>query len=121
MWTYKQSTGYLVNHDNTVSYKCYAGAPGYVNKPEFEREKGKGVIPKGFYTIQPPRDSKRTGRAVHDLIPDPTNEMYGRSAFQIHGDSVRNPGTASNGCIILNQPYRGAVWKSGDHKLQVIE
>lgn len=121
MWKYSQSTGKLVSEDGKTTYKGYAGAPGYVNKPEFEHEKAKGVLPKGLYTIQPPRDSSRTGRAVNDLIPDPTNEMFGRSAFQIHGDSVRNPGTASNGCIIINQPFRGTIWKSGDHKLQVIE
>lgn len=119
MWKYSQSTGILKNEAHGVSFKGYSGAPGYVNKPEHQEVKSKGVLPVGFYTIQPPRDSSRTGKNVLDLIPDPSNEMFGRSAFQIHGDSVKNPGTASNGCIIINQPHRTFIWNTGDHKLEV--
>lgn len=120
MWVYQQSTGTLKNTTHQVMLQGYSGAPGYVNKPEHQNVKSKGVLPVGYYTIQPPRDSTRTGKNVLDLIPDPSNEMFGRSAFQIHGDSVKNPGTASNGCIIINQPHRTMIWKTGDHKLQVI-
>jgi hypothetical protein len=57
---------------------------------------------------------------VMRLTPDPTNEMFGRSAFLIHGDSIKAPGTASEGCIIQSNPVRTLVSKSSNRRLQVI-
>jgi RHS repeat-associated protein len=52
-----------------------------------------GPIPDGDYTIE----AQRTNSSRRDLTPAPTNEMHGRSGFQIHGCSNRN--TCSQGCI----------------------
>lgn len=40
--------------------------------------------------------------------------------FRIHGDSIRAPGTASHGCIILPRAIRDRIWASGDRALQVV-
>lgn len=54
------------------------------------------------------------------LIPDPSNEMYGRGDFYCHGDSIENPGCASEGCVILPRTVRETIWNSTDHELQVV-
>jgi hypothetical protein len=46
--------------------------------------------------------------------------MFGRSGFLMHGDNIRLPGTASEGCIILPRDLREAIWNSADHTLEVI-
>src|SRR6266850_4122660 len=53
------------------------------------------------------------------LTPDASNQMFGRTAFLIHGDSVVEPGTASRGCIIMSRGIRNEVAPSGDHVLTV--
>ena len=55
------------------------------------------------------------------LEPDPSNNMCGRSGFLIHGDSKKHPGSASQGCIIVNIKYRKDMWNNGDKILEVIE
>jgi hypothetical protein len=53
------------------------------------------------------------------LTPDPSNEMFGRSAFFIHGDNPQLNHTASDGCIILIRPLRADISNSGDDDLIV--
>jgi hypothetical protein len=47
-----------------------------------------------------------------------TNTL-GRGGFLIHGDSVRAPGTASQGCIIMDPATRQRISSSGDVDLTV--
>jgi Protein of unknown function (DUF2778) len=98
----------------------YSGAVGYKNNPDNEDLKERGPIPCGSYAIHPPVDTVTHGPFVMWLTPDPANEMYGRSAFGIHGDSVTQPGTASEGCIILPRYARDRIAESGDSLLKVI-
>lgn len=79
-----------------------------------------GPIPAGNYFIQKPEDTVTHGPYVLPLVPYSSNEMFGRSGFLIHGDSVVNPGTASEGCIILSRDVREKIWASTDHGLTVI-
>lgn len=44
------------------------------------------------------------------LTPIPSNKMFRRNAFLIHGDSITAPGTASAGCIIFNSGPRKKIW-----------
>lgn len=37
----------------------------------------------------------------------------------IHGDSIARPGTASEGCVILDRSMREQIWSGGDHTLEV--
>jgi hypothetical protein len=69
-----------------------------------------GPLPTGSYTIGPAEDSVKLGPVAMPLVPDPANQMHGRSGFFIHADSVANPGTASEGCIV---PVNGVNGEAG--------
>lgn len=53
--------------------------------------------------------------------PDPANDMCGRGGFLIHGDSTADPGTASQGCIILNRSQREQIAANPVKLLRVVE
>lgn len=127
MWIYSQSTGELnyfgsSTEINTIvlPYTGYSGKGDGKNNPDLENVEGVGPIPRGVYDIQAPVDTVTHGPYVLPLTPEENNDMYGRSGFLIHGDSIVDPGNASEGCIILPRVARNAVWDSGDHKLNVI-
>lgn len=125
MWTYIQKSGELL-HDGEhegVGYFGYndpdSGQEGK-NNPDLQNIHDVGPIPVGRYVIGSPHDTLTHGPFVLPLTPDAANQMFGRSAFLIHGDSVVEPGTASRGCIIMNRVIRNEVATSGDHALTVI-
>lgn len=120
MWVYSQSTGTIRRDDGPVAGIGYAGSGRYKNDPNAQDREDQGPLPRGDYTIEPPVDTKTHGPYVLWLVPDVTNEMEGRSAFGIHGDSVVEAGTASEGCIVQAKRTRVKVWDSGDHRLRVI-
>ena len=116
---YSQSTGDLkVNWVKVAT--GYSGYGGGKNKSSMEGVRGVGPIPKGEYEIQAPRASARTGPYVLPLVPV-GHDALGRSDFQIHGDSRSNPGTASNGCIVVGRAIRERIWTSGVRKLVVVQ
>lgn len=98
----------------------YSGQPDCKNDPDKCALHDRGPIPPGLYTIEPPRDTETHGPYVLPLTPNEKNEMYGRSGFLIHGDSVSHPGSASHGCIILPRVVREAIHKSADINLEVV-
>lgn len=121
MWQYEQATGRLRDENGTVQGVGYSGRyPDGKNKPEMQDEQNVGPIPAGEYSIGLPVDTVTHGPFVLPLVPDPKNQMFGRSAFLIHGDSVVAPGTASEGCIIMARDVRQQIAKSGDNVLEVI-
>jgi hypothetical protein len=126
MWVWDQSAGVAISPDGK-RYAGYSGKGRGRNNPALQGVRGIGPLPRGRYRIGTPRTSQRTGPFVMDLFPmdatpaDTRHDETGRSAFQIHGDSVRNPGTASSGCIILPRAVREAIWRSGDHVIEVVE
>lgn len=79
-----------------------------------------GPLPCGFYDMQAPVDTEKHGPYVLWLTPDPANQMFGRSGFGWHGDSIEHPGYASEGCICSPRSPRQSAWGSLDHRLQVI-
>lgn len=97
----------------------YSGAPGYKNNSSYECIKEKGPLPRGLYRIDEPYNSPHTGAYTLSLSPSAGNDMCGRSAFKIHGDSVTHPGMASNGCIVMPLSSRKKIWDSGDRDLRV--
>ena len=119
MWTYEQATGRMLQDGNRVAIG-YSGAGDGKNNPAMQDVHNVGPIPVGNYEIGEPSDTKTHGPYVLHLTPDPANEMYGRSGFLIHGDSVVAPGTASEGCIILGRAIREKIWTSEDHALEVV-
>lgn len=127
MWVYHQSTGKLY-HDGRYMGNGYSGKIPWKNYPNAQNRHGEGPIPRGRYTIGEPFDNRSrnghhgTGPYSMRLAPYASNQMFGRSAFLIHGDSV-NPkefGNASDGCIILSKPLRHLVGTSGDRALEVV-
>jgi Protein of unknown function (DUF2778) len=119
-WKYQQSTGWLLGTDGSV-FKGYSGAePEGFNNPAMQEVHNIGPIPQGMYTIEAPMDTEAHGPYALPLIPVEGNQMFGRSSFLMHGDSIESPGTASEGCVIMARAIRQIVWNSTDHVLQVI-
>ncbi len=118
-WSYDQASGRLTR-DGEVIGTGYAGKGASKNVPEDQDKPFLGPLPRGTYRIGPVRaDGGHMGPFVLPLTPDPDNVMFGRDAFFIHGDSVANPGTASDGCIILGPRFRHMIADSGDTTLIV--
>ena len=117
-WTYYQASGKL-SHDGTDIGEGYSGAGDGKNNPDMQEVHNVGPLPRGEYTINAPQHTVTHGPYVLPLTPNPANEMFGRSGFLMHGDSVVNPGTASEGCIIMPRHIREQVWSSDDHSLTV--
>lgn len=117
---YYQQTGELKLASGQLLYMCYSGHGEGKNNPDMQHIKRVGPIPKGKYIIGPVYDSSRTGPYTIKLTPYDDNEMFGRSAFRIHGDSIKQPGTASTGCIIAPRHIRESIILSGDKELTVI-
>lgn len=88
----------------------YSGTGRGRNNPEREGVRDEGPIPRGRYTIGPPRNSRRTGDFILDLGAD-GHDARGRDFFQIHGDNQE--GDASQGCIILPRACREAINERG--------
>jgi hypothetical protein len=119
MWIYTQATGWLSKSGKNL-YRGYSGSPEGKNNPQMEDRHNVGPIPTGKYSIGQPHDTSTHGPYVLSLTPDPKNIMFGRAGFLIHGDSIANPGTASQGCIILPKAARELIYQSGDHDLEVV-
>jgi len=128
MWIYSQSTGRLklkaktIVQGSDIIYTSvgYSGHKSGKNNPAMQNEKGIGPIPQGLWVIGDAYLSRNTGPYTIVLTPDGHTKTFGRSAFRIHGDSVKFPGTASHGCIILPRRDREKIIESGDKSLMVV-
>jgi len=120
MWTYRQIDGALLDQNEKILSFGYSGAGAGKNNPEMENVHDVGPIPRGRYRIGKPVDTVTHGPRVLPLTPFPENKMFGRSGFLMHGDSVVNPGTASEGCIVQPRFARERVAESGDDVLVVV-
>lgn len=125
MWVWDQSAGTLSRNGKLVS-KGYSGNGRGKNNPALEGVQGIGPVPAGRWKIGAPYDSNSVGpyalrlEAVDAHFGDDKHDGTGRGSFRIHGDSVRAPGTASRGCIILPRNIRQMIWTSGDRDLLVV-
>lgn len=124
-WIYEQATGRLMDPSGAIAATGYAGGncgknPEGKNNPAMQDCKAIGPLPVGRYTLSTPQLQSHLGPFAIPLIPAPGNEMFGRSGFFVHGDSIEHPGAASEGCIIVPRTVRGAMWESNDHSLEVI-
>lgn len=123
MWTYRQSTGEMLDAAGACRGVGYAGAGAGKNNPAMQFVQDVGPLPRGRYRIMPPVDTVTHGPFVLWLTPDPSNDMGGRGGFGIHGDSIPHPGTASEGCVIQALMVRRliAAGLATDDELQVVE
>jgi len=119
MWEYEVNTRTLRKDGAIVSSKGYAGAVGFKDSTGNECVKYKGPLPRGTYIIGSPSTNPKTGKYSLPLTPSLSNNMCGRHAFLIHGDSIKKPGTASEGCIVLPISIRMKIWASRDRNLIV--
>lgn len=125
MWTWHQAAGELRHNGKLVS-RGYSGKGRGKNNPSMQHMQAMGPIPRGDWKLIDVYNSKRVGPfaiTVHaaDGTADDRHDETGRSAFRIHGDSIKAPGTASMGCIILPRAIREQMWRSGDRDLRVVE
>jgi hypothetical protein len=120
MWTYQQSTGKVLDPNGIVVGYAYSGKGQYKNDPEAQSLHDQGPIPEGYYSIGSPRDTVTHGPFVLPLLPHQDNQMFGRNNFLIHGDSVVQPGTASEGCIVAARYIREDIAKSPVKLLAVV-
>jgi hypothetical protein len=118
-WKYVQANGNLIYADQLIT-TGYSGFEESKNRPECERLKGIGPIPRGRYHIGERFESESHGPVCMHLSPLKGTETYGRDGFLIHGDSVRRPGTASHGCVILDRHTRLLIATSHDRELEVV-
>ena len=119
-WRWDQSAGSL-SRDGRFIARGYSGAGIGKNNPDLETRVATGPIPRGRWRILAPRDRRQTVGPYAMPLEPVGHAAHGRSAFMIHGDSAKAPGTASRGCIILPRNVREMIWNSGDHVLEVVE
>lgn len=122
MWTYEQKSGLILWPSGEKLSTGYSGNGEGLNAPEMESVHGVGPIPCGTYTMQEPVNSPTHGPFAIPLVPDPANQMFGRSAFLIHGDEIAHAGEhlASHGCIVTGVFTRKTMWESQDRLVMVI-
>ena len=127
--TYEQDTGVFTiwaviddGGNERCLYECsgYAGRGDHKNRPASECRRGEGPLPRGVYRVGVPQEHPRLGPVAFPLYPFGSNRMCGRSGFWIHGDSRRNPGNASHGCIILNRVAREAIIEFNVRTVEVL-
>jgi hypothetical protein len=125
-WVWDQSKGEMHRNGQLIS-RGYSGKGRGRNNPALQGVQGIGPIPRGRWLMMGIYDSANVGPRtitlwrVGDDKFDDFDQLTGRGAFRIHGDSIRAPGTASKGCIILPRAIREAMWSSGDCALEVVE
>jgi len=97
----------------------YSGKGDGKNNPDKEGVRNVGPIPAGKYQLSKPRDYKGM-KNCFDVTPEGHNALD-RTEFLIHGDSKKNPGSASEGCIILEPAIRKQIAESGITRLRVVK
>lgn len=123
-WLYKQLTGELVRMSFAMEvsprYSGYSGHGEGKNNPALQSVAFVGPIPVGTYLISTAFEDPEKGPVVMRLTPMPDTETFGRDAFLMHGDSITDPGNASEGCICQDRDAREAVSDSSDYILNVV-
>lgn len=119
MHTYSQSSGNWRLEGESL-FTGYSGNKEGKNNPLLENVRDVGPIPRGLYQISEPFDTETHGPFVMRLMPIGATYTFGRSGFLLHGDSITNPGTASEGCIVASRLARERVAASLDNQLTVI-
>lgn len=122
MLTYHQNPPQmLINGVGVHPQLIYAGHGPGLNNPAMQNVKGIGPLPKGQYKIVQWDDYHGAlGAMVAILVAYPTNLMFGRSLFRIHGDNSAANYTASDGCIVMDHVSRQKVRDSHETILEVV-
>lgn len=118
MWTWQISSGTMFAPTGQA-YPGYSGNGPGLNNPDMCTVSDVGPLPPGTYTIGDPVDDLHVGFFALPLTPDPSNQMFKRFAFFLHGDNPLGDFSASDGCIVLARPIREAIAASPDKTLVV--
>lgn len=118
-WVYHQRTGELWL-DGALLGDGYSGHGFGKNNPALQKVKNVGPIPQGDYLIGNAFTDPERGTVVMPVTPKLGTDTWGRYGFLIHGDSVLNPGQASDGCIILGPDLRLQISSSDDRDIEVV-
>lgn len=121
-FVYSQSTG-ILTHEGIALGKGYSGHGDGINNAAMQSVHDIGPIPRGKYRIGPQQTHPKLGPVAMPLQPYPMNEMFGRSAFFIHGPHSNDKCDSSEGCIILDRKVRVEISTAqnlGDDTLQVV-
>jgi hypothetical protein len=129
MISYSQSRAQFTLPDGEILNGCYSGgdagtAPYAVDNPDYQMVPMVGPLPQGVYTISPAHTIPHLGPCAMALTPDPSNQMYGRSGFFIHGDNAEANHSGSDGCIVAGPAVRTKVSElvaAGENRLTVTE
>jgi len=123
MWIYRQATGQITRTlsiaDDAVGYSGHGDGR---NNPEAQATRVIGPIPRGYWTIGPPRDVMAPGPHgpfVLPLLPHRDTETFGRTGCLIHGDAIEHPGAPSDVCLVFSRDMRERIAGSGDTLLLV--
>lgn len=117
---YEQARGRWTTPEGIIGMG-YSGNGQWKNDPAAQTVVGHGPLPRGGYTIGPQHNDPKLGPCVMALTPDAANEMFGRSAFFVHGDSIAHPGDGSDGCIVMPPAFReNTIAISSDRRLVVV-
>jgi hypothetical protein len=124
-WTFEQSTGEITDPDGVLRCIGYAGGnccknPEGINNPDMQQIHLVGPLPVGLYRFGVPVEGSRLGAFAIPLLPDSSNEMFGRSAFFVHGDTSLGNRDASEGCIIAPRAVRQAMHDSPNNQIKVV-
>lgn len=118
-WEWTIQTGELT-HDGVLIGTGYAGHGSGVNNPAEQSIPNTGPVPAGRYMIGPAFVHPVCGPVSMQLIPDRSDNEFGRSGFLIHGDNFACNETASDGCIVLDRPVRDVIAAAMDRELIVV-
>ncbi len=118
MWTYVQKTGQLLAEGGILVGTGYAGTGEGRDNHAMQAVHDVGPLPCGEYTIGAGYTHPKLGPVTMNLTPDPSNEMFGRDVFRIHGDNPEHD--ASEGCIVQGPSVRQRVNTSTDKRLRVV-
>jgi hypothetical protein len=122
-WRFVIKTGTLFNPAGVKVWTGYAGGncgknPEGKNNPAMVNVRSIGPLPPGWYTFGELVLQSHLGPYAIPLIPDASNEMFGRSDFYCHGDTTPS-GNASEGCVIMPRFVRETMYTGAIRRIQV--
>jgi len=119
-WTYHQSTGELERNGKKVG-NGYSGKKPWRNVPQAQSRSNDGPLPQGKYLIANYFvGDAAMGKHSLPLMPDPQNNMFGRTRFLIHARSLAHVESSSDGSIVTRLDICMRILHSGDRTLMVV-
>lgn len=119
MWIYAIKQHAML-HGSLVRLDCYSGADQWKNDPLAVHLADRGPLPPGAYTLGSVEEKGPHGPLAIHLVPCPGTQLFGRSGFLWHGDSILHAGQASHGCIISPHDLREEAANGPDRLLIVL-